>query len=73
MLFREWALFRETTVYISGALDNVWSLDNFQADQSRTHADKMSGQKRAACSDEVPLAKKPRVLVKMVQNWMTER
>ena len=32
----------------------------------------MSGQKRAACSDEVPPAKKPRVLVKMVQKWITE-
>ena len=32
----------------------------------------MSGQKHAACSDEVSLAKKPRVLVKMVQKWVTE-
>ena len=27
-------------------------------DQSRTHVEKMSGQKRAACSDEIPPAKK---------------
>ena len=40
--------------------------------QSRTHADKMSGQKRAACSDEVPLAKKRGVSVKTVQKWITE-
>ena len=32
----------------------------------------MSGQKRAACSDEVPPAKKPKVSVKMVQKWITE-
>ena len=32
----------------------------------------MSGQKRAACSDEVPPAKKPRVSVKTVQKWITE-
>ena len=41
-------------------------------DQSRTRADKMSGQKRAACSDEVPSAKKRGVSVKTVQNWITE-
>ena len=41
-------------------------------DQSRTRADKMSGQKRAACSDEVPPAKKRGVSVKMVQKWITE-
>ena len=41
-------------------------------DQSRTRADKMSGQKRAACSDEVPPVKKPRVSVKTVQKWITE-
>ena len=34
---------------------------------------KCHGQKRAACSDEVPVVKKPRVLVKTVQKWMTER
>ena len=32
----------------------------------------MSGQKRAACSDEVPPAKKRGVSVKTVQNWITE-
>ena len=31
----------------------------------------MSGQKRAACSDEVPLAKKRGVLVKTVQKSIT--
>ena len=41
-------------------------------DQSRKRADKMSGQKRAACSDEVPPAKKRGVSVKTVQKWITE-
>ena len=36
-------------------------------DQSRKRADKMSGQKRAVCSDEVPPAKKRGVSVKTVQ------
>ena len=42
-------------------------------DQSRKRADKMSVQKRAACSDEVPPAKKRGVSVKTVQKWITER
>ena len=41
-------------------------------DQSRKRADKMSGQKHAACSDKVPPAKKRGVSVKMVQKWITE-
>ena len=41
-------------------------------DQSRKRADKMSGQKRAACSDKVPPAKKRGVSVKTVQKWITE-
>ena len=41
-------------------------------DQSRTRVDKMSGQKRAACSDEVPPAKKRGVSAKTVQKWITE-
>ena len=40
--------------------------------QSRACADKMSGQKCAACSDKVPPVKKPRVSMKMVQKWITE-
>ena len=41
-------------------------------DQSRTRANKMSGQKCVACSDKVPPAKNRGVSVKMVQKWITE-
>ena len=45
-------------------------------DQSRTCADKMSGQKRAACSpaslDEGPPMKKHGITVKKIDKWITK-